>query len=91
MLSKTLCCAGAAAFLLSAAPSAPAQARKPDVIVILADDLGELHNIAPTHPAEVARMEAEIAAWNETLVKPQWPQSKHSTVDFDGQSLGLFY
>ncbi len=40
MLSKTLCCAGAAAFLLSAAPSAPAQARKPDVIVILADDLG---------------------------------------------------
>jgi arylsulfatase A-like enzyme len=57
----------------------------------LADDIGELHNIASIHPAEVARMESEIAAWNKTLVKPQWPQSKHSTVDFDGQDLELFY
>ena len=57
----------------------------------LADDIGELHNIAATHPSEVAHMEAEIASWNKTLVKPQWPQSKHSTVDFDGQNLELFY
>ncbi len=57
----------------------------------LAADIGELNNIAATHPAQVARMEAEVAAWNYTLVKPQWPQSKHSTVDFDGQSLELFY
>lgn len=57
----------------------------------LADDISELHDIAATHPAEVAHMEAEIAAWNKTLVKPQWPQSKHSTVDFDGQDLELFY
>ncbi len=57
----------------------------------LADDVGELHNLAATRPSEVARMEAEIAGWNETLVEPQWPESKHSTIDFDGQSLELFY
>ena len=57
----------------------------------LADDVGELHNLAATRPSEVARMQAEIAGWNETLVKPQWPESKHSTIDFDGQSLELFY
>lgn len=57
----------------------------------LADDVGELHDIAATHPARVAHMEAEIASWNETLIRPQWPESKHSTVDFDGQALELFY
>ena len=57
----------------------------------LADDVGEMHDLAPTHPSEVARMEAAIARWNGTLVAPQWPQSKHSTVDFDGQNLELFY
>lgn len=57
----------------------------------LADDVGELHNLAAIRPSEVAHMEAEIAGWNETLVRPQWPESKHSTIDFDGQSLELFY
>jgi arylsulfatase A-like enzyme len=57
----------------------------------LADDIGELHNIASTHPAELARMESEIAIWNKTLIKPQWPKSKYSTVDFDRQNLELFY
>jgi arylsulfatase A-like enzyme len=57
----------------------------------LADDIGESHNIAATHPTEVAHLEAEVAGWNQTLVRPQWPQSKHSTVDFDGQNLELFY
>jgi arylsulfatase A-like enzyme len=57
----------------------------------LADDIAERHNIAAARPAQVARMEAEIAAWTETLAKPQWPQSKHSAVDFDGQNLELFY
>ena len=57
----------------------------------LADDIGEQHNIAATDSSRVARMEAKIAAWNKTLVRPQWPQSKHSSVDFDGQSLELFY
>ncbi|HEX5209228.1 MAG TPA: sulfatase-like hydrolase/transferase [Steroidobacteraceae bacterium] len=57
----------------------------------LAGDPGESHNIAAVRPSEVARLEAEIAAWNGTLVRPQWRESKHSTVDFDGQSLELFY
>ena len=57
----------------------------------LADDIGELHDIAAVHPSQVAYMEAEIAAWNKTLIKPQWPESKHATVDFDGQDLELFY
>lgn len=57
----------------------------------LADDIGESHDMAATHPSEVAHLEGEIAGWDQTLVKPQWPRSKHSTVDFDGQSLELFY
>lgn len=57
----------------------------------LAGDPGESHNIATVRPSEVARLQAEIAAWNGTLVRPQWRESKHSTVDFDGQSLELFY
>ncbi|MGH8326835.1 MAG: hypothetical protein ACRET2_08750 [Steroidobacteraceae bacterium] len=57
----------------------------------LADDIGEMHDLAATHPSAVARMEAEGARWNGTLVAPQCPQSKHSTVDFDGQNLELFY
>ena len=57
----------------------------------LADDVGESHNTAAAVPAQVAYMEGEIASWNETLVEAQWPKSKHSTVDFDGQSLELFY
>jgi arylsulfatase A-like enzyme len=57
----------------------------------LAADVSESRNIATADPAKVARMEAEIAAWNKTLVPPQWPLSKHSTVDYDGQSLELFY
>ena len=57
----------------------------------LARDIGESHNIAAMRPSQAARLEAEIAAWDATLVKPQWPGSKHSTVDFDGQNLELFY
>ena len=57
----------------------------------LAADAGESHNMAAADPSEVAHMEAEIADWDRTLVRPQWPESKHSTVDFDGQSLELFY
>jgi hypothetical protein len=57
----------------------------------LADDIGESRDIAVMQPAQVAYMEAEIASWNETLVRPQWPESKHSTVDFDGRSMELFY
>jgi len=57
----------------------------------LGTDIGESQNIAGTDRSQVARMEAEIAAWNRTLIGPQWPASKHSTVDFDGQSLELFY
>lgn len=57
----------------------------------LAADIGESHNLAAIRPAEVAQLEAQIARWNKTLIQPQWPESKHSTVDFDGQSLELFY
>lgn len=57
----------------------------------LAADIAESRNIAAAHPAQVARMEAEIAGWNATLVRPQWPLSKHSTIDFDGRDLELFY
>lgn len=57
----------------------------------LADDIGENHDLAGTHPSEVAHMETAIARWNATLAAPQWPESKHSTVDFDGQNLELFY
>jgi len=57
----------------------------------LTDDIGEMHDLAAQDPPEVARMEAAIARWNGTLVAPQWPQSKRSTIDFDGQNLELFY
>ena len=57
----------------------------------LAADIGESHDLAATQPAEVAHLQAEIASWDQTLVRPQWPQSKHSTIDFDGQNLELFY
>jgi hypothetical protein len=57
----------------------------------LAGDVGESHDIAAVRPSEVVHLEAQIASWNETLVRPQWAASKHSTIDFDGQSLELFY
>ena len=57
----------------------------PQMLYDLVDD------IAATRPARVVRMESEIASWNKTLSQPQWPESKHSAVDFDGQSLELFY
>lgn len=57
----------------------------------LAADIGESHNLAAIRPSEVAHLQAEIASWNKTLVEPQWLESKHSTVDFDGQKLELFY
>jgi arylsulfatase A-like enzyme len=57
----------------------------------LAGDVAETHDLAATRPAQAARLQTEIAAWNQTLVAPQWPRSKHSTVDFDGQTLELFY
>jgi arylsulfatase A-like enzyme len=57
----------------------------------LAADTRESRNLAASDPAQVTLMEGEIASWNETLVPPQWPKSKHSTIDFDGQSLELYY
>jgi len=54
-------------------------------------DISEKHNLAASHKSDVARIEGEIADWNKTLVKPMWPQSKHSTVDYDGEKLELFY
>jgi len=103
--SKLWICAVAPPRPLSAARDAvPKFLRKPQRIVPalgpegrhvmlydLADDVGEMHDLAASHPAEAARMEAAIASWNATLVTPQWPESKHSTVDFDGRNLELFY
>ena len=57
----------------------------------LSQDIGEQHNLAMVMPAETARLQAEIAQWNKGLIPPQWPEAKYSDVDFDGQSLQLFY
>jgi hypothetical protein len=57
----------------------------------LRQDLGEKHNLAAIDTADVSRLQAEIKAWNDQLIKPQWPAAKHSTVDYDGQTLELFY
>lgn len=54
-------------------------------------DIGEKNNLAATQASNVARLKAEIARWNQMLVKPMWPTSKHSTVDYDGEKLQLFY
>ncbi len=54
-------------------------------------DIGERHNLAGTRPGDVSRLQTEISNWNKTLVKPMWPMSKHSTVDYDGEKLQLFY
>jgi len=54
-------------------------------------DIGEKHNLAATQASDVSRLEEEIARWNQTLVKPMWPMSKHSTVDYEGERLKLFY
>jgi arylsulfatase A-like enzyme len=57
----------------------------------LTRDVGEQHNLAATDPMDTSRLQAEIQSWNKELVQPQWPTAKHSVVDFDGQSLELFY
>lgn len=57
----------------------------------LDQDIAEKHNLSATHPSEVSRLQAEIAIWNKSLVKPMWPTSKHSNVDYDGERLELFY
>ena len=41
----------------------------------LADDLGEDHDLAATHPEVLAKLEALHAAWNGTLRKPVWIDS----------------
>jgi hypothetical protein len=57
----------------------------------LDNDIAEKHNLAANQASNVERMKAEIARWNQMLVKPMWPTSKHSTVDYDGEKLQLFY
>lgn len=54
-------------------------------------DIGEQHNLVAVLPGEATRLRAEIAAWDKSLLPPQWPEAKHSDVDFDGQNLELFY
>ena len=54
-------------------------------------DIGEKNNLAASRPGDVFRLKSEIDQWNKTLVKPMWPMSKHSTVDYDGQKLQMFY
>jgi arylsulfatase A-like enzyme len=54
-------------------------------------DISEKSNLAASRPGDVARLNDEINQWNKTLVKPMWPDSKHSTVDYDGEKLQLFY
>jgi arylsulfatase A-like enzyme len=54
-------------------------------------DIGEKQNLAAMQVSDLERLKAEIARWNKTLVKPMWPTSKHSTVDYDGEKLELFY
>jgi arylsulfatase A-like enzyme len=57
----------------------------------LGQDIGEKRNLAATHSSQVTTMQAEIASWNKDLVAPMWPTSKHSNVDYDGETLELFY
>lgn len=54
-------------------------------------DIGEKNNLAASRPGDVSRLKGEIDQWNKTLVQPMWPMSKHSTVDYDGERLQLFY
>ena len=57
----------------------------------LEHDIGEKNNLAASRPGDVSRLKDEIDQWNKTLVQPMWPMSKHSTVDYDGEKLQLFY
>jgi hypothetical protein len=57
-----------AAFLCAAAESRAAdRAAKPNVIVILADDL------ADSRSAATLALEKLLDAWNATLAPPRWP------------------
>ncbi|MBO0722812.1 MAG: hypothetical protein J2P41_18450, partial [Blastocatellia bacterium] len=57
----------------------------------LKHDIGEKNNLGASRPEDVSRLKDEIDQWNKTLVKPMWPTSKHSTVDYEGEKLRLFY
>ena len=57
----------------------------------LKHDIGEKNNLAASRPRDVSRLRDEIDQWNKNMVKPMWPTSKHSTVDYDGEKLQLFY
>jgi arylsulfatase A-like enzyme len=54
-------------------------------------DIRETNNLAASRPGDVSRLKGEIDQWNKTLIQPMWPMSKHSTVDYDGEKLQLFY
>ena len=70
----------------------PAESVDRDVMLFNLDrDIAEKNNLARSQPQDVLRLKNEIDRWNETLVKPMWPESKHSTVDYDDEKLQLFY
>ena len=54
-------------------------------------DISEKNNLAASRAGDVARLKDEINQWNKMLVKPMWPDSKHSTIDYDGENLQVFY
>lgn len=61
------------------------------VLYDLSVDVGERENLAEEHPEIVARLEAELTAWNSGLAEPLWT-SRRSSIDLlHGQMIQLYF
>jgi arylsulfatase A-like enzyme len=56
----------------------------------LKTDIGEKHNIATEQPTTVARLQAKLAAWEKTLVPPQWTSQRQAYQKYDNTVLQVF-
>jgi arylsulfatase A-like enzyme len=56
----------------------------------LKSDAAERHNLAKAKPDLVARLQAKLAAWDKTLVPPQWTSKRQAFREYDGTVLELF-
>jgi hypothetical protein len=60
----------ALAAVVHPAPAAEPRSHPPNIILIVADDLGEAKNLAKTNRAKADELHAKLVAWREAVRAP---------------------